>query len=215
MVGRAHQVRGFFAALVATTALCSAAWAGKAHEHGVARLDLGVEAGRITLNLVVPLEDLVGFERAPRTDAERAAIVAALARLQEADRLVRIDSVAGCGAGKVRLEAPVWGVGGTAASAGAASSPAAANTASAANATGATSSAKTTGTPGRAARDAHADLEATYEFRCSNAPRAGHVEIGLFEAFARLRRVEVQAVMPHGQMKVVLRRPQTRVGLAR
>lgn len=181
--------------------LCSPAWAGKAHEHGLARLDVGVEAGRITLSLEVPLEDLVGFERAPRTDAERAAVVAALARLQDADRLVRIDSHAGCGAGKVSLTAPVWGVGGmTAPPEAAASSPSAAKTGSA---------------PGPAARDVHADLEATYEFRCTYAPRAGHVELGLFEAFARLKRVEVQAVTPRGQMKLVLRRPQTRVGLAR
>ncbi|MBL8346984.1 MAG: DUF2796 domain-containing protein [Rubrivivax sp.] len=181
--------------------LCSPAWAGKAHEHGLARLDIGVEAGRITLNLEVPLADLVGFERAPRTDAERAAVVAALARLQDTDRLVRIDGHAGCGAGKVSLTAPVWGVGGTAVPPGpAASAPGAARAASA---------------PGSGARDAHADLEATYEFRCTNAPRAGHVELGLFEAFARLRRVEVQAVTSGGQMKLVLRRPQTRVGLAR
>ncbi len=179
------------------TMLCSAAWAGKAHEHGVARLDIGVEAGRITLNLEVPLEDLVGFERAPRTEAERAAVVSALARLQEADKLVRVDGSAGCGAGKVTLVAPLWGVGATPAPAGA------------------SSSAKAASTPGPAAREAHGDLEATYEFRCSNAPRAGHVELGLFEAFARLKRVEVQAVTPRGQMKVVLRRPQARVGLAR
>ena len=199
MVG---QVRPLWViAVVAVTMLCSPSWAGKAHEHGVARLDIGVEAGRITLNLEVPLEDLVGFERAPRTDAERAAVVAALARLQEVDKLVRIDGSAGCGAGKVSLVAPVWGVGGMPAQPdGAASTPSAAKAASA---------------PGPAARDAHGDLEATYEFRCSNAPRAGHVELGLFEAFARLRRVEVQAVTPRGQMKLVLRRPQARVGLAR
>lgn len=181
------------------------AWAGKAHEHGVARLDIGVEAGRITLNLEVPLEDLVGFERAPRTDAERAAVAAALARLQDADKAVRVDGSAGCGAAKVSLVAPAWGISATTSATaapveGAASAPKAASGA---------------GAPGPLAREAHGDLEATYEFRCSNAPRAGHVELGLFEAFARLRRVEVQAVTPRGQMKVVLRRPQARVGLAR
>ncbi|MBI5719478.1 MAG: DUF2796 domain-containing protein [Burkholderiales bacterium] len=203
MGGRARKVKVFAAGLAATAlwAGTSAACAGKAHEHGVARLDIGVEAGLITLSLDVPLEGLVGFERAPRTDAERAAVTAALARLQEADKLVRIDSAAGCGAGKVELVAPVWGVGGA--------SPAAAAAPS-----GSAPPAKPAdgGVP---AKDGHGDLEATYEFRCSNAPRANQVELGLFEAFARLKRIEVQAVMPRGQMKVVLRRPQTRVGLAR
>lgn len=198
MVGRASRFRVFAAALAAT-ALASAAWAGKAHEHGVARLDVGVEAGRVTLSLEVPLEDLVGFERAPRTDAERAAVTTALARLTEVDRLVRIDGAAGCGPGKVVLVAPMWGI-------DAAAVPGAASPASAAPA-------RAPSAP--APREAHGDLEATFEFRCSNAPRAGHIEVGLFEAFARLKRIEVQAVTARGQMKVVLRRPQARIGLAR
>jgi len=178
----------------AAVSVASVAWAGKAHEHGVARLDVGVEAGRITLDLELTLEDLVGFERAPRTDAERAAVAKALGRLQEAAQLVRIDAGAGCGVGKVELSAPVWGVGGNA-------SPAASAAA-----------------PGKAAappRETHGDLEASYEFRCSNAPAAAYVEVALFEAFARLRRIEVQAVTQRGQMKAVLRRPQARVTLAR
>jgi hypothetical protein len=168
------------------------AWAGKAHEHGVARLDIGVEPGRISLSLEVPLEDLTGFERAPRSDAERAAVAAALAKLSDVAQRVRIDRAGDCGAGKVALSAPVWGV------------PAAA-------APGASDAAK----EGGGERSAHADLEARYEFMCAQAPRAGHVELGFFEAFPRLRRIEVQAVTPRGQMKVVLRRPHGRVGLAR
>jgi hypothetical protein len=214
MAGRARRVKVFVAGLAAALwAAASVVWAAKAHEHGVARLDIGVEAGRITLSLEVPLDGLVGFERAPRTDAERAAVAAALARLQEADKLVRIDGAAGCGAGKVDLVAPVWGVGAAAPAAAAAPSGSASSAAPRLSAASSASPVKAGGTT--ATRDAHGDLEATYEFRCSNAPRAGHVELGLFEAFVRLKRIEVQAVMPRGQMKVVLRRPQARVGLAR
>ena len=164
------------------------AWAGKAHEHGVARADIGVEAGRITLSLELPLEDLAGFERAPRTDAERAAVTAALAKLQDADKLVRIEGAAGCGPAKVQLVAPAWGVGGIA-PAGAA--------------------------PAKEATAVHSDLEATYEFRCSASDKARHMELRLFTAFPRLKRVEVQAVIARGQMKVMLRRPNERVSLAR
>ena len=59
------------AAGLAATAL--PAWAAKAHQHGVARLDVAVEATRVTLYLDTPLDNLLGFERAPRTDAERKA----------------------------------------------------------------------------------------------------------------------------------------------
>jgi hypothetical protein len=176
------------AALATACALSCNAWAAKAHEHGVARLELGVEAGRITLTLEVPLEDLVGFERAPRDDAERAAVAGVLARLRDVGRLVRIDAAAGCAAGQAELTAPLWNVppGGASATAAAA---------------------------GKA--DSHGDLEAHYEFRCTTGARAGHVEIGLFDALPRLRRIDVLAVTPRGQMKVVLRRPQARIGLAR
>ena len=39
--------------------------------HGVARLDVAVEPTRIVLQLSSPLDNLLGFERAPRTDDER------------------------------------------------------------------------------------------------------------------------------------------------
>ena len=55
--------------------------AGAQHRHGVAALDLAVERGRLTLELHVPMEDLVGFEREPRDARERAAIDEALAFL--------------------------------------------------------------------------------------------------------------------------------------
>jgi hypothetical protein len=205
------------AAFWAAGSAVSAAQAGKAHEHGVARLDIGVEAGRVTVDLELPLEDLVGFARAPRTDAERAAVTKALGRLQEAAGLVRIDAAAGCGLGKVELTAPLWGVGGEAApAAGGASAPSTPSSAAAAAGRPSTATASAP-RPAAAARpqDRHGDLEASYEFRCSNAPAAAFVEVALFDAFARLRRIEVQAVTPRGQMKAVLRRPQARVTLAR
>ncbi len=175
-------------ATLAVLAVCSApAWAAKAHEHGVVRADIGVESGRITLSLELPLEDLAGFERAARTDAERAAITAALAKLQDAEKLVRIEGAASCGPAKVELVAPVWGVG---------------DRSGAAPTAGAT-------------KEGHGDLEARYEFRCSNTSNASHLMLGLFTAFPRIKRVEVQAVSARGQMKLVLRRPNERIALAR
>ena len=56
--------------------------AGNAHEHGAVNLNVAVEAGRITLQMESPLENLLGFERAPRTDAERKSATAMVARLK-------------------------------------------------------------------------------------------------------------------------------------
>jgi hypothetical protein len=65
------------------------------------------------------------------------------------------------------------------------------------------------------ASNGHADLDAEYVFNCTDATRASFIDVGLFSAFNRMRRIEVQAVTPSGQMKVDLRRPNGRVALTR
>lgn len=77
--------------------------ADKPHAHGVAQLDISVEANRLTLQLESPLDNLLGFERAPRTDAERQRTDAALAKLRAADTLFKIDPAAQCKLAKVEL----------------------------------------------------------------------------------------------------------------
>lgn len=47
---------------------------GHAHEHGKGRLEISVEGNQVVGKLKVPLEALVGFERAPKTEAETSAI---------------------------------------------------------------------------------------------------------------------------------------------
>ncbi|MFO1271179.1 MAG: DUF2796 domain-containing protein [Rubrivivax sp.] len=77
--------------------------AGKAHVHGVARLDIAVEAKKITLQLESPLDNLLGYERAPRTDAERKQADALVARLKAAGTMFRIDPAAQCTLAHVEL----------------------------------------------------------------------------------------------------------------
>ncbi len=155
------------------------AGAGKAHEHGVARIDIAVEAARITVLLDLPLDNLAGFERAPRDDAERRVVDAALARLRDAATLFAIDPAASCKPAAVVLNAAVL-------------------------------------QPGAASqKNGHADLDGSYEFDCADGFRAGFVEVRLFDALLRLQRIEVQAVTRKGQLKASLRRPASRVTLAR
>ena len=158
------------------------AWAGKAHQHGVAQLDVAVEPTRLSLVLETPLDSLLGFDRAPRSEAERAVVDQALARLRAAEQLFRIDSAAGCTLDKVVLVAPVLGLG-----------PA----------------------PAGADKGEHAELTGTFDFNCKAGGRARFVEVQLFDAFAPMKRIELQLVLPRGQMKATLVRPATRVALAR
>ncbi len=76
---------------------------GHAHVHGVAKMDIAVEAKKIMVNFETPLDNLVGFERAPRTDSERTRADEAVARLRGGDELFKFDPAAGCKMATVEL----------------------------------------------------------------------------------------------------------------
>ena len=83
----------------------------QAHEHGAARLDIAVEAGRINFQLETPLDNLLGFEHAPRTAAERKRASAMAASLNAAAALFKIDPAAQCVLAKVELVSAPLGLG--------------------------------------------------------------------------------------------------------
>lgn len=93
--------------LLALLTAAGAAQAHKPHEHGVVKLDVALDGGELTLVVEMPLDSLVGFERAPRTDAERQAAVAALARMRDGAALFRLDAAARCSLRSATVEAPV------------------------------------------------------------------------------------------------------------
>lgn len=170
------------AALLLAAALGAAAPATAqqaAHAHGVVRLDLALDAGSLTLQLDAPLDSLLGFERAPRSDAERRAVEGLRAQLAQPERLFGLDAAAGCVA-----------------------QPA---------------SVKSEALDNPAARPAdHADLQAGYLYRCRQPGVLKVVDLtGLLTAFARIQRIEVQAVTPAGQHRQLLKRPQAMVRLGR
>ena len=185
--------------LVACMALAaSAAHAGKAHEHGVVRLDVSVEGSRLTIDMVAALDNWLGFERAPRTDAERKAAAEVLARLrnpQQGTPLFVPDAAAQCQLVKAEVSAPVLEPGAkpAAKSATAPASPAAAH--------------KSGGE--------HADLEASYTFQCAQPTPLRTLELGLFDAYKRIQRIHVQVAGPKGQSKVTLKRPARSITLVR
>ena len=71
-------------ALVLALPLAAAGALAGPHVHGVAAIDIAVEGRALVVLLDMPLDSVVGFERAPRTAAERRAAADALARLRDA-----------------------------------------------------------------------------------------------------------------------------------
>jgi hypothetical protein len=69
----------------------------KAHKHGEATLDLGIQGRTGTVEFRAPAEDLYGFEREPRTAAERAKRDSAFTLLRTQPlSVVRFDPSLGC-----------------------------------------------------------------------------------------------------------------------
>lgn len=152
------------------------ALAHKAHVHGLARMDVAVQGGELSVALEIPLESLLGFERAPRNAAERQQVEAALARLREPG-LLRPEAAAQCTLRGVELEVPAV--------------------------------LKSVSAPSGQAEE-HADLQAQWVFDCGRPQALATLVVGVFEAFARVQRIEVQMALPSGQRKTVLR-PALRV----
>lgn len=174
----AHLLLAASTIAVLALAAASSAQAHKAHEHGVVRLDVAIEGGTLGIVAEVPLDNLLGFERAPRTDAERKAAADALARLRAPAGLFVVDAAAQCKLARAEVKAPVLEAG---------ANP----------------------------KDGHADLDAEYRFECAQPAQLRTLELGWFEAFPRVQRIEVQVAGPQGQGKTTLRRPARSVKLVR
>jgi hypothetical protein len=182
----------FLVACMAVTA--SAAHAGKAHEHGVVRLDVSVEGSTLNVEMLAALDNWLGFERAPRTDAERKAAAEVLARLrnpQQGTPLFATDAGAQCQLTLAEVSAPVLEPG-----------------------------AKPVSKPATALNSTpkggeHADLEARYTFQCAQPTQLRTLDLGLFDAYKRIQRIHVQVAGPNGQSKVTLRKPARSVPLTR
>lgn len=170
-----------------------------AHVHGKLELDIAIEGTAVTIEMEAPLDSLLGFERAPRTDAEREAVANMAKRLRAADQLFVIDPAAGCKLGPVQLDSPVLS----------GDKPADPKAATNGKPGDAKPASKPTAKP---AEDGdHADLDASFAFNCVDASRVRYIEVQLFDAFKNLRQIESEIVAPQGQFKRVLRRPATRL----
>ena len=84
------------------------AYAAHAHVHGNATLEVAIERERMTVEFSSPLDNLVGFERAPRTDKEKALVSQTMERLRKPEELFVPSAAARCTRIAANVDAPVW-----------------------------------------------------------------------------------------------------------
>jgi len=139
------------------------------HVHGEGRLDVVIERESLTLHLELPLDVAVGFERAPRNAAEKAALASA-GRVLEAPPFAP-SAAARCLLHSKQVSLPF--------------------------------------ADGKAPAGEHADIVASYVFRCADAGALKSIETTLFTDFKRLYRLASRRVGPSGQgaMRLTPNRP--------
>ena len=147
-----------------------------AHVHGVAKLEVAVEGGSLSLHLESPLEGVLGFEHAPGNDKERAIVAQMRKAMANGGALFFPTSAAQCKFVDSKLEAP-------------------------------TLDAKlASGIPDKhekhdkhAEHEAHSDLDADFRFTCAEPAKLTGMEVRLFNAFPKMRRIDAQVVSDKGQ----------------
>ena len=78
------------------------------HVHGVIQLGVVVEDNSVAVSLHAPLSDVVGFEHAPESDEQRAAIEKAANLLSSPDHMFALTEAANCKASDNSLDGPAY-----------------------------------------------------------------------------------------------------------
>lgn len=112
MTRQARPAAAAALAVLAMLALAQPALAGEPrreagrHEHGLSELAVAQEGPELLIDLRGPAANFLGFEHAPRTGAERAALAAARALLEQGEKLFGLPAAARCRFVAARVTAP-------------------------------------------------------------------------------------------------------------
>jgi len=140
-------------------------------------LEVAVDGNRLLLNFSSPLDNLVGFEHAPRNDKQTAAIQRMVGQLHPAAQQFAPTPEALCSPVAVTLDSPAIPPALLSAGAPAASEQ------------GRSAAQKQAD---RAGEDKHASLAAEYVYRCERPDKLSGLDVRLFDAFPDIRRLDVQ-----------------------
>ncbi len=150
-----------------------------AHEHGVARLNAALDGQTLELELESPAMNLVGFEHAASTDADKAKVAAVRAQLEKPLALFSLPPAAGCVVAQQELESPLFG-----------------------------DKPEDHDEDHDDAKDAnghehhheHSEIHAHYQFTCATPGALKSLDLaGVFKTFPATQKIQVQLISPSGQ----------------
>ena len=148
-----------------------------AHEHGVARLNAVLDGSTLELELESPAMNLVGFEHAAVSDADKAKVAAVRKQLDEPLKLFGLTAAAGCKESDTDLESPLFD----------------------------DKPVKDDDGDGDADEHehAHSDIHAHYRLECASPDKLKTLDLTpLFKTYPSTQKIQLQLIGPNGQQGV-------------
>lgn len=186
----------FSAGLIFSLVLTSAsAQQLSAHVHGVARLEVIVQGTELSVSLLSPLDNWVGFEHAPRNAAQRAAIEKVRSDVSTKD-LIAFNPEALCKLKRAEFES------------GLPNKPPVSDSATPKK--GEQTKADGSAKKGKHAdahshkADEHAESEVNWEFHCERPDLLKELRLPLFKTYSRFAKIEAAAADADGQSAATL-----------
>ncbi|QJC81938.1 DUF2796 domain-containing protein [Pseudomonas umsongensis] len=149
-----------------------------AHEHGVGRLNAVLDGQTLELELESPAMNLVGFEHAAATDADKAKVAAVRSQLEKPLTLFNLPTAAGCGVASQKLQSPLFG-----------------------------DKPNADDDHDKDAKDEHhhdhSEIHARYQFTCTTPAALKNLDLAnIFNTFPATQKIQVQLIGPSGQQGV-------------
>jgi hypothetical protein len=149
--------------------------------HGVATLQIAVDANNLNLNFSSPLDNLIGFEHIPYNEQQQIAVDKMINQFNHVDALLMPTPAAMCIAKSVKLDSIVIK-----------------------NESIPPNKVKQEGA-------GHADLDAEIIFHCQHVDQLKDVQAYLFKNYSNLHKLNVEVVSPHGQTVATLTPTNTQI----
>jgi hypothetical protein len=160
-----------------------------AHEHGKVTLNIAIDGHALILELAAPAANVVGFEHAPRTASEQAAVSSAGAWMRAGKDILATPAAAECHYTSIELKAPQWEAdedhdhdhdhGGSDHEAG--------------------------------AHEHHADYEAHFSYQCAHPEKLTWLEPRLLDKLLNIIEARVNVLAPKGQRSETVKSARSRI----
>ena len=152
-----------------------------AHEHGVARLNAALDGQTLELELESPAMNLVGFEHAATSKADKAKVAAVRTQLQAPVALFNLPAGAQCSVAQQELESPLFD----------------------GESADDHDHDHDEADAGHEHHDEHSEIHAHYQLTCATPGALKQLDLAtLFKTFPATQKIQVQLIGPSGQQGV-------------